>query len=678
MGSEAQTVERPIILTVGIPAYNAGASLERAILSILRQAWRGTLEILVVDDGSTDDTVAVATRLSEEYGAVRVVCHDRNHGRPAARNTVLREASGLFLTWMDADDEWYPNKLAVQFDALLTHLGEDFSQPVICMCAFDWQWSHSGRLSHRTPDIAGDQLRGLLRGRIGAYLWTMLGTLEAFRAVGDFDEKLPRLQDLDFTIRFVARGGRLIMSDPRMPLCLYHKSDKDKPGRVIAESMAHIRRKHRPLFWQYGGRFRRGARRQHYLLAARHGFQNEGTSVGAWYSLLATLATPGLIFQALTRPFRSDNASKPSKPKELNTIREEWAGVAPIRRNTGEGAALDILVSCSAEIDEPLRSYLRSLGHGPRLAGIWYLPPVAAGLKSGARDHGGLFSLSQTDPSAAASVVRRLARLVSISNNDGVASLVYLGTPINLDQEETPALVKRVEELRQQLVSLAMVAREEVSEVRLHVIIPDSETLLWRRYSEALASGEQCAFDAWLQNQHPSFAEALDHQILKPLLSMEVFEATNVHLIVENSTLNDLRASIGLATGGSKSWPKAENIPIGLPTRHPGLPYGERLLNRYLEFMGRGSIDVLRRKFWSIPAFSTPRAPDEASMSWLEAHGDWTSYKDRFAPAIARTAAQSLEERSSPRHFRYPVASDEAFYKCIEELRILQLLARSL
>jgi glycosyltransferase involved in cell wall biosynthesis len=650
--------------------------LEAAIVSILKQTWRGTLEILVVDDGSTDDTVEVATRLSERYGAVRVVRHDRNYGRPTARNTVLREARGKFLTWMDADDEWYPNKLAVQFDVLLSHLGEDWSQPIICMCAFDWRWSHSGKLSHRTPELVGDQLKGLLRGRIGAYLWTMLGTLSTFRAVGDFDENLPRLQDLDFTIRFVARGGRLIMSDPRMPLCLYHKSDQDKPGRVIAQSMAHIRRKHGPLFWQYGGRFRRGARRQHYLLAARHGFKNEGRWVGIWYSVLARLATPGLALRPLTRLLGAPGTPKVAKPRELKTNREDCGDLAPIVRNAGGPAAVDVVVSCTGHVDAPLRTYLRSLSHASRHAGIWYLPAVTSGLESGARDHRGVLTLLETRDAKAAAVIRRMSLLAATSNNDGCSSLVYLGTPVDLDNDDVGVLDERIARLHGQLELFGEVAREHVDQLRLHVVLPDSETLLWRRYGVALARGEERPFDTWLQAQSPALAGALDHRFLRPLLALKGFALTHVHLVVETSTLNDLRLSMARAIGSEGGLPRTDGAPIGLPTRHPGLPHGERLLQKYVPVLGRGDIEELRRKFWSLPASESPGPAAKHSLEWLQLHGRWASYAERFRPARTSTAGRSPEERFAPQHFRYPVASEEAFRKSIEDLRILQALAR--
>ena len=95
-----------------------------------------------------------------------------------------------------------------QFEHLsrLRFAGEDIGQ-VWVTCHYDWQWS-GRRARLKKQEVAGDQLRELMLGeRLRAYLWTLLGSAEAFKAVGRFDERLPRLQDLDYFIRFV-RGRR--------------------------------------------------------------------------------------------------------------------------------------------------------------------------------------------------------------------------------------------------------------------------------------------------------------------------------------------------------------------------------------------------------------------------------------------------------------------------------------
>jgi len=99
----------PVTVSVVIPAYNAAATIVAAIESVLAQT-RPADEIIVVDDGSKDDTTAVVERFGP---AVRLV-RQANAGCGQARNTGAREARGTWLAFLDADDYWLPTKLERQ------------------------------------------------------------------------------------------------------------------------------------------------------------------------------------------------------------------------------------------------------------------------------------------------------------------------------------------------------------------------------------------------------------------------------------------------------------------------------------------------------------------------------------------------------------------------------------
>ena len=101
-------------ITVIIPVYNAGAYLERCLASVGAQT-HAEIECLLVDDGSTDGSLALAERIVEAYaGAVefRILRHDCNRGQSAARNTGIRAATGDYLYFLDSDDEMFPDTLA--------------------------------------------------------------------------------------------------------------------------------------------------------------------------------------------------------------------------------------------------------------------------------------------------------------------------------------------------------------------------------------------------------------------------------------------------------------------------------------------------------------------------------------------------------------------------------------
>jgi glycosyltransferase involved in cell wall biosynthesis len=106
-------VQEPLVSAV-VPAYNAARTLLAAVESILRQTV-GDIEVIVVDDGSEDDTAEVARGIGDPR--VRLVSQ-ANGGASAARNTGIRNARGRYVAFLDADDLWLPDKLARQLALL--------------------------------------------------------------------------------------------------------------------------------------------------------------------------------------------------------------------------------------------------------------------------------------------------------------------------------------------------------------------------------------------------------------------------------------------------------------------------------------------------------------------------------------------------------------------------------
>ena len=105
-------------LSVIMPAYNASETLSVALRSVLVQSW-DNLEVLIVDDASTDDTWSIIQSFATADPRVKALRHDQNRGTYAARNTGLRHASGIFITVHDADDWSHADKFAVQATDLL-------------------------------------------------------------------------------------------------------------------------------------------------------------------------------------------------------------------------------------------------------------------------------------------------------------------------------------------------------------------------------------------------------------------------------------------------------------------------------------------------------------------------------------------------------------------------------
>ena len=120
----SETTRAPTVSVI-IPAFNAGWCVRKAIDSVLAQDYADS-EVIVVNDGSTDDTAAVLA----SYGSAIRLIDQPNGGMSNARNAGIRAARGEFLAFLDSDDWWLPGKLTQQVELLRRHPELGF-----CSCA---------------------------------------------------------------------------------------------------------------------------------------------------------------------------------------------------------------------------------------------------------------------------------------------------------------------------------------------------------------------------------------------------------------------------------------------------------------------------------------------------------------------------------------------------------------
>lgn len=108
-------------ISVVIPAYNVEAYIERCVLSVVKGTFPScteeSVEILIVEDGSTDDTGTICDSLEKKYDSVRVI-HQQNGGLSAARNTGMAEAHGTYLLFLDGDDTLEPETLKTLYNTM--------------------------------------------------------------------------------------------------------------------------------------------------------------------------------------------------------------------------------------------------------------------------------------------------------------------------------------------------------------------------------------------------------------------------------------------------------------------------------------------------------------------------------------------------------------------------------
>ena len=113
-------------VTIGIPVYQAERYLSRALESALVQSYP-SIEFLLVDDGSTDGSLAILEGFQKNHprgGAIRFISHDHNLGVSAARNRIIDEASGTYLYFMDADDTMAGHTIALLMDNIRRYEAE--------------------------------------------------------------------------------------------------------------------------------------------------------------------------------------------------------------------------------------------------------------------------------------------------------------------------------------------------------------------------------------------------------------------------------------------------------------------------------------------------------------------------------------------------------------------------
>lgn len=186
--------QRTDSVSVVIPVRNGARYLAQAIDSVLAQT-RAALEVIVVDDGSTDETPAVAQR----YGSsVRYVCQ-QTAGAAAARNHGVSLAAGDMLAFLDADDMWQPQKLALQLTVLETRPSID-----IVFCHAE-QFISEDAQRHANP--IPERLRILPAQVAGG----MLVRRKSFDVVGAFDSTYTRTDIVDWIARANHAGLKLVV-----------------------------------------------------------------------------------------------------------------------------------------------------------------------------------------------------------------------------------------------------------------------------------------------------------------------------------------------------------------------------------------------------------------------------------------------------------------------------------
>lgn len=191
-------------IAVIIPTYNRSHTLPRALDSVNSQTVRPE-GVFVIDDGSTDDTKKM---LDRDYPQVNYI-YQNNAGVSSARNTGVAVSKGQWLTFLDSDDEWMPNKLERQ-------LHEAHHNPTYRLVHCDEIWIRDGtrvNAMHKHQKAGGNIFERCLALCTISPSAVMIER-NLFEEVGGFNESLPACEDYDLWLRICSRYPVLYIEEP--------------------------------------------------------------------------------------------------------------------------------------------------------------------------------------------------------------------------------------------------------------------------------------------------------------------------------------------------------------------------------------------------------------------------------------------------------------------------------
>jgi glycosyltransferase involved in cell wall biosynthesis len=199
--------EGAMLVSVYVPTKNRLSTLTLAVESVLSQD-HTEVELLIVDDASTDGTWPYLQALAEKHAFVKVFRNEASKGACAARNMAIKASSGAFITGLDDDDEFTPDHLSslLSYWLLLTMSGQTVPSCLYPQCFF--RKGENLYESRKWSAVTSDDLIDV--NRVGNQIFA---PREHFFGAGLFDEGMPAWQDLEFFYRVVKQYGTARLLD---------------------------------------------------------------------------------------------------------------------------------------------------------------------------------------------------------------------------------------------------------------------------------------------------------------------------------------------------------------------------------------------------------------------------------------------------------------------------------
>jgi glycosyltransferase involved in cell wall biosynthesis len=222
-------------VSVILPTYNCARYLPVSIESVLSQG-RADLELLVIDDGSTDDTKEIIRRYQSRPEIIYI--YQVHAGLAAARNTGLKNARGEYITFIDADDIFCDHRIEKQVSLLDGRRQVDVAYTA-------WRYFYDDDKEHGIPSpyakFSGDILFFLKRGNFIPIVTAMVRR----SSLGDirFDESLPSHEDWDFWLKLAGTGKNFFCLSEELTMIRVRKSSMTYVHSVMDESRSLVGRR---------------------------------------------------------------------------------------------------------------------------------------------------------------------------------------------------------------------------------------------------------------------------------------------------------------------------------------------------------------------------------------------------------------------------------------------------
>jgi glycosyltransferase involved in cell wall biosynthesis len=280
-------MKRSRFISIVIPTHNSARYVGEAIESALGQTWK-ELEVIVVDDASSDETLTVVERFGS---AVRVEKMSENGGPSAARNRGISVARGEFVQFLDSDDILRREKIELCATAM-----QGAANDTVAFCEQGTFFDFDGARQYRWPDSthgfdSDRQVESLLRFGVGVA--RPLHRTSLLQGVGGFAEDLRVLEDFDLNVRLALNGARFFRRSDRLVLCREH--DGPRQRRSVGSARGRLQGELRVLTKVIlAGQFRAGMKRvfaSRLAYCARRAFSDGDASTGTEaYALAVSLS----------------------------------------------------------------------------------------------------------------------------------------------------------------------------------------------------------------------------------------------------------------------------------------------------------------------------------------------------------------------------------------------------